>query len=131
MAALGDTLFPVTSLAAGFARDFDPSANLFVRLRIWHPLIAAGAGAVGALLCAIGGVICRGTAPVIRRAGADGRPTRLRRHQSGSCSPRWERNWFTCCWPICCGFAGVLSAGEAAGLRAEHSSWSRQKEESR
>jgi hypothetical protein len=38
-------LFPVTSLAAGFARDFDPSANLFVRLRIWHPLMAAGAGA--------------------------------------------------------------------------------------
>ena len=45
IAALGDTLFPVTSLAAGFARDFDPSANLFVRLRIWHPMIAAAAGA--------------------------------------------------------------------------------------
>ena len=45
IAALGDTLFPVSSLAAGFARDFDPSANLFVRLRVWHPLIAAGAGA--------------------------------------------------------------------------------------
>ena len=44
IAALGDTLFPVTSLAAGFARDFDPSANLFVRLRVWHPVIAAGAG---------------------------------------------------------------------------------------
>jgi heme A synthase len=45
IAALGDTLFPVTSFAAGFARDFDPSANLFVRLRVWHPLIAAAAGA--------------------------------------------------------------------------------------
>jgi heme A synthase len=45
IAALGDTLFPVTSLEAGFARDFDASANLFVRLRVWHPLIAAGAGA--------------------------------------------------------------------------------------
>jgi heme A synthase len=44
IAALGDTLFPVTSLAAGFARDFDPAANLFVRLRVWHPLLAAGAG---------------------------------------------------------------------------------------
>jgi heme A synthase len=44
IAALGDTLFPASSLAAGFARDFDPSANLFVRLRVWHPLIAAGAG---------------------------------------------------------------------------------------
>jgi len=45
IAALGDTLFPVTSLAAGFARDFDPSANLFVRLRVWHPPLAAAAGA--------------------------------------------------------------------------------------
>jgi heme A synthase len=44
IAALGDTLFPVTSLAAGFARDFDPSANLFVRLRVWHPPLAAAAG---------------------------------------------------------------------------------------
>ncbi|MGO9009584.1 MAG: COX15/CtaA family protein [Bryobacteraceae bacterium] len=43
IAALGDTLFPAGSLAAGFARDFDPSANLFVRLRVWHPLIAGGA----------------------------------------------------------------------------------------
>jgi len=45
IAALGDTLFPVNSLASGLARDFEASANLFVRLRIWHPLIAAGAGA--------------------------------------------------------------------------------------
>ena len=36
IAALGDTLFPVTSLAAGFTCDFDPSANLFVRLRVAH-----------------------------------------------------------------------------------------------
>ena len=41
IAALGDTLFPAPSLAAGFALDFDPAANLFVRLRVWHPLIAA------------------------------------------------------------------------------------------
>jgi len=45
IAALGDTLFPASSLAAGFAQDFDSSANLFVRLRIWHPLIAASVGA--------------------------------------------------------------------------------------
>jgi heme A synthase len=45
IAALGDTLFPSTSLAAGLARDFDPTANLFVRLRIWHPLMAAAASA--------------------------------------------------------------------------------------
>jgi heme A synthase len=45
IAALGDTLFPAQSLAAGLARDWDPSANIFLRLRGLHPLIAAGAGA--------------------------------------------------------------------------------------
>jgi heme A synthase len=41
IAALGDTLFPARSFAEGWARDFDPAANIFVRLRIWHPVIAA------------------------------------------------------------------------------------------
>ena len=41
IAALGDTLFPSRSLAEGLARDFDPAANIFVRLRILHPVIAA------------------------------------------------------------------------------------------
>lgn len=45
IAALGDTLFPAHSLAAGLAQDWDPSANIFLRLRGLHPLIAAGAGA--------------------------------------------------------------------------------------
>lgn len=40
IAALGDTLFPVTSLAAGLGQDFSPSAHLFVRLRVFHPGIA-------------------------------------------------------------------------------------------
>ena len=44
IAALGDTLFPAKSLAAGFAEDFNPAANLFVRLRWLHPVIAAAAG---------------------------------------------------------------------------------------
>jgi heme A synthase len=44
IAALGDTLFPATSLAASFAQDFNSSSNLFLRLRIWHPAIAAAAG---------------------------------------------------------------------------------------
>jgi heme A synthase len=44
IAALGDTLFPAPSLAAGWVRDFDPAANIFVRLRILHPAIAALAG---------------------------------------------------------------------------------------
>ena len=41
IAALGDTLFPSKNFMEGWARDFDASANVFVRLRIWHPLIAA------------------------------------------------------------------------------------------
>jgi len=45
IAALGDTLFPAASLAAGLAQDWDPAANIFLRLRALHPLIAAGAGA--------------------------------------------------------------------------------------
>src|ERR1700724_4307187 len=40
IAALGDTLFPARSLAQGFAQDFDPAANVFLRLRGLHPLIA-------------------------------------------------------------------------------------------
>ena len=44
IAALGDTLFPSKNFMEGWARDFDASANIFVRLRIWHPVIAAIAG---------------------------------------------------------------------------------------
>ncbi len=40
--ALGDTLFPVNSLTAGLARDFDPTQHFLVRLRMWHPLLAVG-----------------------------------------------------------------------------------------
>jgi len=45
IAALGDTLFPVSSLAAGLAQDLDPAASIFLRLRFFHPLIAAAVGA--------------------------------------------------------------------------------------
>ena len=45
IAALGDTLFPATSLADGLRQDFSPSAHLFLRLRTLHPLLALGVGA--------------------------------------------------------------------------------------
>lgn len=45
IAALGDTLDPAVSLAAGLARDLDPGASIFVRLRVVHPMIAAFAAA--------------------------------------------------------------------------------------
>jgi heme A synthase len=44
IAALGDTLFPASSLAAGLAQDLDPTSNIFLRLRLFHPLIAAAVG---------------------------------------------------------------------------------------
>jgi len=40
IAALGDTLFPATSLQAGLAQDLDTTANILLRLRLWHPMIA-------------------------------------------------------------------------------------------
>ena len=45
IAALGDTLFPASSLAAGLAQDLDPAANIFLRLRLLHPVIAAAVAA--------------------------------------------------------------------------------------
>jgi heme A synthase len=41
LAALADTLYPVHSLAAGFAQDLSPNANFAVRLRAMHPFLAA------------------------------------------------------------------------------------------
>jgi heme A synthase len=38
--ALGDTLFPVSSLAEGIVADLDPDAHFLVRLRVYHPVIA-------------------------------------------------------------------------------------------
>ncbi len=40
VAALGDTLFPASSLADGLLEDLSPTSHLFLRLRLWHPVIA-------------------------------------------------------------------------------------------
>jgi heme A synthase len=45
IAALGDTLFPAASLAAGFRQDFDPAANVLLRMRWFHPFLAIAAAA--------------------------------------------------------------------------------------
>jgi heme A synthase len=42
--ALGDTLFPSPSLAAGLQQDFSPTAQFLIRLRVWHPLVAITVG---------------------------------------------------------------------------------------
>ncbi len=51
IAALGDTLFPARNLAEGLAQDLDPSAHLFVQLRVIHPFLAT-AGALHLLIVA-------------------------------------------------------------------------------
>lgn len=38
--ALGDTLFPARSLAAGMHQDFAANSSLLLRLRVFHPLLA-------------------------------------------------------------------------------------------
>ena len=50
--ALGDTLFPAPSLAAGFAQDFDARSHLFIRLRAIHPMLAMTTA--GAIVLAMG-----------------------------------------------------------------------------
>jgi cytochrome c oxidase assembly protein subunit 15 len=45
IAALGDTLFPATSLAQGFHQDFSSAANFLLRLRVLHPTFAILAAA--------------------------------------------------------------------------------------
>jgi heme A synthase len=44
--ALGDTLFPSDSLAAGVSQDFAAEAHFLVRLRVYHPLLAVLVGAL-------------------------------------------------------------------------------------
>lgn len=65
IAALGDTLFPVSSLAEGFAQDLDPASHLFLRLRVLHPLIAIGAAAYLAILGGTFAARGRGRGPAI------------------------------------------------------------------
>jgi cytochrome c oxidase assembly protein subunit 15 len=45
VAALGDTLYPASSLAAGMLRDFSPASSLLLRLRLLHPALAIAGGA--------------------------------------------------------------------------------------
>jgi heme A synthase len=62
--ALGDTLFPPSSLAVGFAQDLTPGVHLFVRLRAIHPVIAATTG--GAIVLASGLVRALRPSPAVR-----------------------------------------------------------------
>jgi heme A synthase len=60
IAALGDTLFPVRSFAEGWLQDLSPTAHLFVRLRVWHPVLAV---VIGASLLAVTGALVASDRP--------------------------------------------------------------------
>jgi heme A synthase len=51
--ALGDTLFPTSSLAEGLAQDLAPSAHVFIRLRAIHPILAVGTAAATIVLASV------------------------------------------------------------------------------
>lgn len=42
--ALGDTLYPASTLQEGLQQDFAIATNILIRLRVFHPLIAIGVG---------------------------------------------------------------------------------------
>ncbi len=42
--ALGDTLFPAGSLAEGMRQDLSATTHIFLRLRVWHPILALVVG---------------------------------------------------------------------------------------
>jgi cytochrome c oxidase assembly protein subunit 15 len=63
VAALGDTLYPATSFAAGLAEELSGNARLLLRLRILHPFAAISAGAL-ALLAARAALRARPTEEV-------------------------------------------------------------------
>jgi len=46
VAALGDTLFPASSLTAALVADLSPTSHLLLRLRLGHPLLASVAAVV-------------------------------------------------------------------------------------
>jgi heme A synthase len=66
--ALGDTLFPVSTLDEGTALTFSESAHLFVRLRVYHPLLAIVVG-IGVTAAAIGAARAT-SSPTVRRLAA-------------------------------------------------------------
>lgn len=68
VAALGDTLFPSTSLAQGFHADFSPAAHLLLRLRVVHPALALLS--LGAVAAAAASAALLRPSPAVQAAAA-------------------------------------------------------------
>ena len=66
IAALGDTLFPASSLTEGFRQDVSGGAHVLLRLRVLHPLIALAVGALLLVTAGVCGMLRPG--PSVRRA---------------------------------------------------------------
>ncbi|HEY3587951.1 MAG TPA: COX15/CtaA family protein, partial [Myxococcaceae bacterium] len=66
IAALGDTLFPASSLTEGFRQDVSGGAHVLLRLRVLHPLIAVGVGTLLLVTAGVGGMLRPGHA--VRRS---------------------------------------------------------------
>jgi heme A synthase len=67
IAALGDTLFPSTSLAEGLAQDFSAGAHIFLQLRAVHPILAMATGLYLVIVASAYGITAGGAA---RRLGS-------------------------------------------------------------
>ena len=62
--ALGDTLFPATSLEQGLDADFAATAHFLVRLRIYHPVSAVVVGGFVTLVGVLLGRRVEGAKPI-------------------------------------------------------------------
>ena len=67
LAALGDTLYPASSVASGMRQEFSATAGALLRLRALHPLVAV-AGTIALLGAAL--AAWRSGRPAAARAGA-------------------------------------------------------------
>ncbi len=54
--ALGDTIFPASSLGEAMQQDFSPTSHFLIQLRIWHPVTAV---VVGFYLAFVGSMLAR------------------------------------------------------------------------
>ena len=66
LAALGDTLFPASSLASGFQQEFSTSASALLRLRVLHPAVAV----LAAIALVAAALMAMRTRPAARTAVA-------------------------------------------------------------
>lgn len=67
IAALGDTLFPASSLAGGIRQEFSGTATALLRLRVLHPVVAVAAGL---FLLAVAIAAMRSARPPVARTGS-------------------------------------------------------------